>query len=43
MSGSLDLAFPCDPTGTTKHTYPVWPAGARDAPKSITVSAGADG
>jgi hypothetical protein len=38
-SGSLSLAFPCDATGTTKHTYTVWPAGDHDDPKTITVSA----
>jgi hypothetical protein len=42
-SGSLSLAFPCEATGTTKHTYTVWPAGAHDAPRSITVSARSDG
>jgi hypothetical protein len=42
-SGSMAFAFPCEPKGTTKHTYTVWPAGAKDAPKSITVSASADG
>jgi hypothetical protein len=42
-SGSMAFAFPCEAKGTTKHTYTVWPAGAKDAPKSITVSASADG
>jgi hypothetical protein len=41
--GSLRLAFPCDPTGTTKHTYTVWPSGVTDTSKSITVSARAGG
>jgi hypothetical protein len=42
-SGSMSFAFPCEAKGTTKHTYTVWPAGVKDAPKSITVSASADG
>jgi hypothetical protein len=42
-SGSLTLAFPCNDTGTTKHTYTVWPVGVHDAPKSITASASAGG
>jgi hypothetical protein len=42
-TGSLELAFPCGATGTTVHTYTVWPAGAEGAPRSITVSAPAGG
>ncbi|WP_214402550.1 hypothetical protein [Pseudonocardia lacus] len=42
-SGSLTLSFPCGATGTTTHTYTVWPAGAEGSPKTITVSARASG
>jgi hypothetical protein len=42
-SGTLSLAFGCDKQGTNSHTYTVWPAGAHDVSKTITVSAHSDG
>ncbi|OLR94055.1 hypothetical protein [Actinokineospora bangkokensis] len=39
-SGQLELSFPCEGTsGSTTHTYTVWPQGAKSSPKTITVSA----
>jgi hypothetical protein len=40
-SGSLELPFGCG-AGTTTHTYTVWPAGAKDVSKTISVSAHSD-
>jgi hypothetical protein len=40
-SGSLDLPFSCG-SGTTTHTYTVWPAGAKNVSKTISVSAHSD-
>ncbi len=42
-SGTLSLAFGCDKQGANSHTYTVWPAGAHDVSKTITVSAHSDG
>ena len=42
-SGQLTLPFGCDGRGTTSHTYTVWPAGAHDVSRTITVSAHSDG
>lgn len=42
-SGKLSLSFPCDDGGTTTHSYTVWPAGAHDVSRTITVSAHSDG
>ena len=42
-SGKLSLSFGCDSQGTTTHSYTVWPAGAHDVSRTITVSAHSDG
>ncbi|MBV9920229.1 MAG: hypothetical protein JOY78_05140 [Pseudonocardia sp.] len=42
-SGKLSLSFGCDGQGTTTHSYTVWPAGAHDVSRTITVSAHSDG
>jgi hypothetical protein len=41
--GKLSLSFGCDSRGTTTHSYTVWPAGAHDVSRTITVSAHSDG
>lgn len=41
--GSLSLPFGCDATGTTSHTFTVWPAGSPGVSRSLTVSARSDG
>lgn len=39
-TGQLELAFPCGgDNGETTHTYTVWPKGAKDISKTLTVSA----
>ena len=40
-SGSQELPFSCG-SGTTTHTYTVWPAGAKNVSKTISVSAHSD-
>jgi hypothetical protein len=40
-SGSQQLPFSCG-SGTTKHTYTLWPAGAKSVSKTISVSAPSD-
>jgi hypothetical protein len=42
-TGQLELPFGCDGSGTTTHTFTVWPAGAEGTSKTITVSARANG
>lgn len=42
-SGRLELSFSCTPSGTTTHTYTVWPAGAEGVSQTLTVSARAAG
>lgn len=41
--GQLELPFGCDATGTTTHTFTVWPAGATSTSKTLSVSALSDG
>jgi hypothetical protein len=41
-SGSLSLPFGCTDGTTTTHTYTVWPAGAKNVSKTISVSAHSD-